>query len=147
MNPTPIDEDLVRDALRQVLDPEAGMNIVDLGLVYGIQVTEADGVQLQITMTSAACPMAEMILDEAQAAVEAVLPPATPVAAWIRTATSSMRTSCCRAASRFSATPSIAAAPIDSTGSRSARPAAAFWAATSYPSCLAASSSGSVTRP
>ena len=79
MNPTPIDEDLVRDALRQVLDPEAGMNIVDLGLVYGIQVTEADGVQLQITMTSAACPMAEMILDEAQAAVEAVLPPATPV--------------------------------------------------------------------
>jgi metal-sulfur cluster biosynthetic enzyme len=76
---TTIDEDQVRDALHQVLDPEAGMNIVDLGLVYGIQASEAGGVQVQITMTSAACPMADMIVDDAQSAIEAALPPGTPV--------------------------------------------------------------------
>ncbi|HMO48389.1 MAG TPA: metal-sulfur cluster assembly factor [Rubrivivax sp.] len=79
MNAVPIDEDQVRDALRQVLDPEAGMNIVDLGLVYGIQVSQDEGVQVQITMTSAACPMAEMIIDEAHAAVAGALPQGTPV--------------------------------------------------------------------
>lgn len=75
----PIDEDQLRDALRQVLDPEAGMNIVDLGLVYGIQVSDEAGVQVQITMTSAACPMAEMLVDEVHAAIEALLPPGTAV--------------------------------------------------------------------
>jgi metal-sulfur cluster biosynthetic enzyme len=75
----PIDEDQVRDALRQVLDPEAGMNIVDLGLVYGVQVSDDAGVSVQITMTSAACPMAEMIVDDAQAAIESALPQGTPV--------------------------------------------------------------------
>ena len=79
MNPMPIDEDQVRDALRQVLDPEAGMNIVDLGLVYDIQASDAAGVQVQITMTSAACPMAEMIIDEAHAAVAGALPQGTAV--------------------------------------------------------------------
>lgn len=75
----PIDEDQVRNALRQVLDPEAGMNIVDLGLVYGIQVSDEAGVQVQITMTSAACPMAEMIVEDVYAAIEAVLPRGTAV--------------------------------------------------------------------
>ena len=75
----PIDEDQLLDALRQVLDPEAGMNIVDLGLVYGIQVSDEAGVQVQITMTSAACPMAEMLVDEVHTAIEALLPPGTPV--------------------------------------------------------------------
>jgi metal-sulfur cluster biosynthetic enzyme len=73
-----IDEDAVREALRAVLDPEAGMNIVDLGLVYGIEVTDA-GVRVQMTMTSAACPMADMIVDEAHAALAGTLPPQTPV--------------------------------------------------------------------
>jgi metal-sulfur cluster biosynthetic enzyme len=75
----PIDEDQVRDALRQVLDPEAGMNIVDLGLVYGIQVSDDAGVSVQITMTSAACPMAEMIVDDVHAVIEAALPQGTTV--------------------------------------------------------------------
>lgn len=73
-----VDEDLVRDALRQVMDPEAGMNIVDLGLVYGIEVGEA-GVNVQLTLTSAACPMADMIGDDAHAALKGALPPDTPV--------------------------------------------------------------------
>ena len=72
------DEDTVREALRRVIDPEAGMNIVELGLVYGVDVSDA-GVQVQMTMTSAACPMAEMIVDEARAAVQAVLPATVPI--------------------------------------------------------------------
>jgi metal-sulfur cluster biosynthetic enzyme len=71
-------EDGVRDALRAVLDPEAGMNIVDLGLVYGIEVSD-QGVKVQMTMTSAACPMADMIVDDVHAALEGALPPGTPV--------------------------------------------------------------------
>ncbi len=77
MHPT-ISEDAVRDALRQVDDPEAGMNIVDLGLVYGIAIDDA-GVAIDLTMTSAACPMADMIIAEVEHAVGAVVPPGIPV--------------------------------------------------------------------
>lgn len=73
-----VDDDLVRDALMSVMDPEVGMNIVDLGLVYDISAGE-DGVHVQMTMTSAACPMADMILDDAHAALASALPPNTPV--------------------------------------------------------------------
>lgn len=73
-----IDEDRVRDALRGVLDPEAGMNIVDLGLVYGIDVG-AEGVKLRLTMTSVACPMADMIVDDARDALAGALGPDVPV--------------------------------------------------------------------
>ena len=75
---TTVNEDLVRDALSQVLDPEAGMNIVDLGLIYGIDASD-EGVHIQMTMTSAACPMADMIVDDAYAALEGALPRNTPV--------------------------------------------------------------------
>lgn len=68
-----VSDDLVRDALRQVIDPEAGMNIVDLGLVYDIAVGERS-VHVQMTMTSAACPMADMIVDDSYAAIEGALP-------------------------------------------------------------------------
>ena len=72
------DDEAVREALRQVEDPEAGMNIVDLGLIYAIGV--ADGaVNVEMTMTTAACPMADMIVDQARAAIEAIVPPGTAV--------------------------------------------------------------------
>lgn len=73
-----LNEDTVRDALREVIDPEAGMNIVDLGLVYGIEISDA-GVKVLMTMTSAACPMADMIVDDVHAALEGALPRDTPV--------------------------------------------------------------------
>jgi metal-sulfur cluster biosynthetic enzyme len=75
---TTVNEDDVRDALSRVMDPEAGMNIVDLGLVYGIDVSPA-GVQVLLTMTSAACPMAEMIVDDVHGQLAAALPADTPV--------------------------------------------------------------------
>jgi metal-sulfur cluster biosynthetic enzyme len=72
------DDDAVREALRQVDDPEAGMNIVELGLVYGIEVG-ADAVLIDLTMTTAACPMADMIAEQARDAVAAIMPAGTRV--------------------------------------------------------------------
>lgn len=66
-------EDEVRDALRNVLDPEAGMNVVDLGLVYGIEIAAAE-VLVTMTMTTPACPMGDMITDNAREAVRAIVP-------------------------------------------------------------------------
>ncbi len=64
-----VDESTVFDALRNVMDPEAGMNIVDLGLVYAVEVV-GGRVRVEVTMTSAACPMADMIVDDIYAAVQ-----------------------------------------------------------------------------
>ena len=72
----PITEDLVREALSTVIDPEAGMNVVDLGLVYGIEITD-ERIHIQMTMTTAACPMADMILDQAHEAIKALAPEVT----------------------------------------------------------------------
>jgi len=59
-------DERVLDALRTVVDPETGLDIVSMGLVYGAEV-EGDVVRVQLTMTSAACPMGDEIVDEAQA--------------------------------------------------------------------------------
>lgn len=74
----PFDDEAVREALRSVDDPEAGMNIVDLGLVYTIEVAP-DTVTVEMTMTTAACPMADMIMDQAWDAISAIAPPDTTV--------------------------------------------------------------------
>ena len=65
--------DAVRNALRDVIDPEAGINIVELGLVYRIELA-GSVVNVDLTMTSPTCPMGDMILDDARQAVEACLP-------------------------------------------------------------------------
>ena len=66
-------EDQVRDALRSVDDPEVGINIVDLGLVYRIDIT-AECVRVEMTMTTQACPMGDLITDNARRAVLALVP-------------------------------------------------------------------------
>jgi metal-sulfur cluster biosynthetic enzyme len=58
-------------ALRQVIDPEIGINVVDLGLVYDIDVYE-DEVHIQMTLTSPGCPMGPQIVSETKAAAESV---------------------------------------------------------------------------
>ena len=60
-------EDL-EEAMRDVVDPELGINVVDLGLVYGI--SAEDGVAtIDMTLTSAACPLTDVIEDQARAAL------------------------------------------------------------------------------
>lgn len=66
------------DVLRAVIDPEVGLNIVDLGLIYDIAV-DAHAVHVVMTMTSPACPMGGLIVDEVEAALSAVLPAAIRV--------------------------------------------------------------------
>ena len=56
----------VEEALRDVIDPELGINIVDLGLVYGIAVGENNVVHLDMTLTSAACPLTDVIESQAR---------------------------------------------------------------------------------
>ncbi|MBS1191676.1 MAG: hypothetical protein H6R10_3468 [Rhodocyclaceae bacterium] len=69
----PPEIDAVRNILRQVADPELGANIVDLGLVYRIEAA-ADHVLIEMTMTSPACPMGDMIVDEVRDVLAAALP-------------------------------------------------------------------------
>jgi metal-sulfur cluster biosynthetic enzyme len=67
------DTEQIRNALRRVADPEVGANIVDLGLVYRIEFTGSD-LLIEMTMTSPACPMGEMIVDDAYAELDRILP-------------------------------------------------------------------------
>ena len=62
------DAEQLRQALRSVVDPEVGINIVDLGLVYGIEVTP-DEVKITLTMTSPACPMSDLVIADVEEAV------------------------------------------------------------------------------
>jgi len=58
----PITETNIREALRHVIDPELGINIVDLGLVYAVAIDGAR-VRVVMTMTSPACPLADYLKD------------------------------------------------------------------------------------
>jgi metal-sulfur cluster biosynthetic enzyme len=62
----------VADALKQVIDPEVGLNIVDLGLVYHLHIEDGDTVYLDLTMTTPACPMSSYIKQEAVSALKTV---------------------------------------------------------------------------
>jgi metal-sulfur cluster biosynthetic enzyme len=62
------DVEQLRLALRTVVDPEVGINIVDLGLVYGIEVTPGE-VKITLTMTSPACPMSDLVIADVEGAV------------------------------------------------------------------------------
>jgi len=53
-------EEMVREALKEVIDPEIGVNIVDLGMVYGIDMKE-DEVKITMTLTTPMCPLSEYI--------------------------------------------------------------------------------------
>jgi metal-sulfur cluster biosynthetic enzyme len=72
------DESAVLDALRGVDDPEAGMNIVDLGLVYAVNIG-AERIDVDMTMTTPACPVTESLVDQARTAIEAIAAAGTAV--------------------------------------------------------------------
>jgi metal-sulfur cluster biosynthetic enzyme len=59
----------IEEALRDVVDPELGINIVDLGLVYDLHVDTENVATIDMTLTSAACPLTEMIEEQVSAAL------------------------------------------------------------------------------
>jgi metal-sulfur cluster biosynthetic enzyme len=63
----------VLEALRDVVDPELGVNVVDLGLVYGVTVSEDRVATIDMTLTSAACPLTDVIEDQAQSALNGLV--------------------------------------------------------------------------
>ena len=65
-------EDALVEALKQVIDPELNVNIVDLGLVYGVERDEEDSakVNVSMTLTSPACPVGPQIIQQAKMALE-----------------------------------------------------------------------------
>lgn len=71
-------EEEIRTVLRGVIDPEIGMNIVDLGLVYSVEISD-NKLHVDLTMTTPACPMGEMILDDARQALESLAPTGTKI--------------------------------------------------------------------
>ena len=63
----------VTEAMKDVVDPELGINVVDLGLVYGITVDAQKHAVLDMTLTSAACPLTDVIEDQTQQALEGLV--------------------------------------------------------------------------
>jgi metal-sulfur cluster biosynthetic enzyme len=62
--------DDVLEAMRDVVDPELGINVVDLGLVYGVMIDDERRAVVDMTLTSAACPLTDVIEDQAAAALD-----------------------------------------------------------------------------
>jgi metal-sulfur cluster biosynthetic enzyme len=62
-------EEEILEALHDVVDPELGINVVDLGLVYGVQL-DGEVATLDMTLTSAACPLTDVIEDQANSALD-----------------------------------------------------------------------------
>ncbi|MEV6320244.1 metal-sulfur cluster assembly factor [Nocardia sp. NPDC051787] len=59
----------IEEAMRDVVDPELGINVVDLGLVYGLRVDQDNVAVLDMTLTSAACPLTDVIEDQSRNAL------------------------------------------------------------------------------
>ncbi|MCX6097722.1 MAG: iron-sulfur cluster assembly protein [Caldiserica bacterium] len=67
-----IEREQILDALRAVYDPEIPINVVDLGLIYGVEVTADGDVTVRMTMTAPQCPMSGYLLQQAEQGVRTV---------------------------------------------------------------------------
>ena len=65
-------EDIL-EALRDVVDPELGINVVDLGLIYGVLLEGSDRATIDMTLTSAACPLTDVIEEQAAEALKDIV--------------------------------------------------------------------------
>ena len=61
----------IEEAMKDVVDPELGINVVDLGLLYGVNI-DGNDVTLDMTLTSAACPLTDVIMDQTNQALEGI---------------------------------------------------------------------------
>lgn len=73
-----MDKEQVMEALRSVIDPEIGINIVDLGLIYNVEVKD-ENIHVEMTMTTPACPLNRMITMHANRALKTKLPTAKSI--------------------------------------------------------------------
>ncbi|HEX2174309.1 MAG TPA: metal-sulfur cluster assembly factor [Nocardioidaceae bacterium] len=72
-SPGGVSEDDVTEAMKDVVDPELGINVVDLGLVYGVHIEEGSNAVIDMTLTSAACPLTDVIEDQTHQALEGLV--------------------------------------------------------------------------
>ena len=63
----------VTEAMKDVVDPELGINVVDLGLVYGVHLDGDTNAVIDMTLTSAACPLTDVIQDQTNTALEGMV--------------------------------------------------------------------------
>ena len=66
-----VDQEIIRESLKGILDPELGLNIVDLGLIYDIEIQDGD-VRVAFTLTAMGCPIGPMIGEQIQETVMAL---------------------------------------------------------------------------
>ncbi len=69
--PPPVED--VLEALKDVVDPELGINVVDLGLIYGVTVDDTSTAIIDMTLTSAACPLTDVIEDQTRMSLEGLV--------------------------------------------------------------------------
>ena len=72
LSPRPTVDDL-EEALKDVVDPELGINVVDLGLIYGLHLADDNTLTIDMTLTSAACPLTDVIEDQTETALEGLV--------------------------------------------------------------------------
>ncbi len=65
--------DQILEAMKNIIDPEIGVNIVDLGLIYGLQESEDGALLINMTLTSAGCPLTDVIEEQTAEALEGVV--------------------------------------------------------------------------
>ncbi len=70
---TPERYDQVLEAMKEIIDPEIGVNIVDLGLVYGLQESSDGALLINMTLTSAGCPLTDVIEEQTAQALDNVV--------------------------------------------------------------------------
>ena len=63
----------IEEALKDVVDPELGINVVDLGLIYGLNLEDDGSLTIDMTLTSAACPLTDVIEDQTNSALEGLV--------------------------------------------------------------------------
>ena len=66
----PAHYDRVIEAMKEIIDPEIGVNIIDLGLVYGLQESEDGALLINMTLTSAGCPLQDVIEEQTAEALD-----------------------------------------------------------------------------
>ncbi len=69
---TQLENNNIIEALKKCMDPELGLSIVDIGLIYGIKIDPSNNIDLTMTMTSAMCPVTSVILADAQLRLQAI---------------------------------------------------------------------------